>query len=150
MKISVIICLQVNNFFHFLGNLNYYHLPGKYSFFLFREICFHSWEISIVTFYQALYHFHFRGTHFNFLGNLNYYLLPGKYPFPTSGELVSTPWEISIISIYRLIQFSTSGKLVSTSGEISIITFYQVNTLFSLLGNSLLLPGKSQLVPYTR
>ena len=55
-KISVIICLQVNNFFPFLGNLNYYNLPGKYIFH-FRGVCFHSWEISIVTFYQAFYHF---------------------------------------------------------------------------------------------
>ena len=39
--------------------------------------------------------------------------------------------------------FPTSGELVSTSWEISIFTFYQVNTLFPL-------PGKSQLVTYTR
>ena len=100
-KISVIICLQVNNFFPFLGNLNYYRLPGKYLFPL-------------------------PGSLFPLLGNLNCYLLPGIIPF------------------------STSGELISTSGEISIITFYQVNTLFSLLWNSLPLPGKSQLVPYTR
>ena len=100
-KISVIICLQVNNFFPFLGNLNYYHLPGKYLFPL-------------------------PGNLFQLLGNLNCYLLPGIIPF------------------------STSGELISTSGEISIITFYQVNTLFSLQGNSFPLPGKSQLLPSTR
>ena len=124
-KISVNICLQVNNVFPFLGNLNYYHLPGKYIFH-FGGVCFHAWEISIVTFYQALYHFplpgnsfplpgksqllpstrlipfsHFRETRFHFWGNLNYYLLPGKYNFP-------------------------------------------------LLGNSFPLPGKSQLLPPTR
>ena len=100
-KISVIICLQVNNFFPFLGNLTYYHLPGKYLFPL-------------------------PGSLFPLLGNLNCYLLPGIIPF------------------------STSRELISTSGEISIITFYQVNTLFPLQGNSFPLPGKSQLLHFTR
>ena len=100
-KISVIICLQVNNFFPFLGNLNYYHLPGKYLFPL-------------------------PGSLFALLRNLNCYPLRGIKPF------------------------STSGELISISGEISIITFYQVNTLFSLQGNSFRLPGKSQLLPSTR
>ena len=59
-KISVIICLQVNNFFIFLGNLKYYHLPGN-SLFPFWGIWFHSREISIVTFYWALYHFSLPG-----------------------------------------------------------------------------------------
>ena len=76
-KISVIICLQVNNFFPFLGNLNYYHLPGKYLFPLL-------------------------GSLFPLLGNLNCYLLPGIIPFSTSGELISTSREISIITFYQV------------------------------------------------
>ena len=72
-KISVIICLQVNNFFPFLGNLHYYHLPGKYLFPL-------------------------PGSLFPLLGNLNCYLLPGIIPFSTSEELISTSGEISIIT----------------------------------------------------
>ena len=75
-KISVIICLQVSNFFPFLENLNYYHLPGKYLFH-FQGVCFHSWEISIVTFYQALYRF-------------------------PPGELIFTSGEISIITFYQI------------------------------------------------
>ena len=77
-QISVIICLQVNNlFFHFLRNLNYYHLPGKYLFPL-------------------------PGNLFPLLGNLNCYLLPGIIPFSTSGELISTSGEISIITFYQV------------------------------------------------
>ena len=74
-KISVIICWQVNNFFPFLGNLNYYHLPGKYLFPLL-------------------------GSLFPLLGNINCYLLPGIIPFSTSGEHISTSGEISIITFY--------------------------------------------------
>ena len=76
-KISVIICLRVNNFFPFLGNLNYYHLPGKYLFPL-------------------------PGSLFPLLGSLNCYLLPGIIPFSTSGELISTSGEISIITFYQV------------------------------------------------
>ena len=76
-KISFIICLQINNFFPFLGNLNYYHLPGKYLFPL-------------------------PGSLFPLLGNLNCYLLPGIIPFSTSGELISTSGEISIITFNQV------------------------------------------------
>ena len=76
-KISVIICLQINNFFSFQGNLNYYHLPGKYLFPLL-------------------------GSLFPLLGNLNCYLLPSIIPFSTSGELISTSGEISIITFYQV------------------------------------------------
>ena len=76
-KISVIICLWVNNFFPFLGNLNYYHLPSKYLFPLPGSLC-------------------------PILGNPNCYLLPGIIPFSTSGELISTSGEISIITFYQV------------------------------------------------
>ena len=158
-KISVIVCLQVNNF-----------SP--------------SWEISIITIYQvntfstsgefvstpgkskllpSTRHytiFHFWGTHFYFRGNLNYYLLPGKYPFPTSGKVVSTSGEISIITFYQVntifhfrgthfhfqgnlnyyllpgkYPFLTSVEFASTSWEISISTLYQINTFFHFQGN---------------
>ena len=71
-KISVIICLQVNNFFHFLGNLNYYHLPDKYIF----------------------------STSGKFVSTPGK-SLPG-IPFSTSWELISTSWEISIITFYQV------------------------------------------------
>ena len=76
-KISVIICLRVNNLFPFLGNLNYYHLPGKYLFPL-------------------------PGSLFPLLGNLNCYLLPGIIPFSTTGELIYTSGENSIITFYQV------------------------------------------------
>ena len=144
-KISVIICLQVNNFFPFLGNLNYYHLPGKYPFPLPGSLfpllgnlnCYllpgkypfltsgklvsTSGEISIITFYQVNTIFHFRGTHFHFRGNLNYYLLPGKYPFLTSVEFASTSWEISISTLY----------------QINTFFHFQGNFIFPLLGNDM-------------
>ena len=126
-KISVIICLQVNNIFHFPGNLNYYHLPVQYLFPLPENLI-------------------------PLLGNLNCYLLPGILPFSTSGELISTSWEISIITFYQVnTLFPLQGELVSTSWEISIITFYQVKTIFHFRGthfhflgnlNYYLLPGK--------
>ena len=113
------------SFSHFLGNLNYYNLPIKYLFPLSGNLIPLLGNLNCYLL-PGKYHFPLPGSRFHFLGNLNYYLLPGKYAFPTSRELVSTSWEISII------------------------TFYQVNTPFPLLGNSLPLPGKSQLVPYTR
>ena len=76
-KISVIICLQVNIFFPFLGNLNYYNLPGKYIFPL-------------------------PGSLFPLLGNLNCYLLPGIVSFSTSRELISTSREISVIAFNQV------------------------------------------------
>ena len=76
-KISIIICLRVNNFFPFLGNLNYYHLPGKY--------------LSPLL-----------GSLFPLLGNLDCYLLPGIIPFSTSREHSSTYKEISIITFYQV------------------------------------------------
>ena len=75
-KISVIICLQVNNFFHFLGNLNYYHLPGKYLFPL-------------------------PGVLFPLLGNLNCYLLPGKYHFPLPGNSFPLPGKSQLLPSTR-------------------------------------------------
>ena len=86
-------CYQVNTIFHFrgirfhfLGNLNYYLLPGKYHVQLPGNSFSTSWEISIITFYPVNTTFHFRGTRFHFLGNLNYYLLPGKYHVPLPGN----------------------------------------------------------------
>ena len=73
-EISVIICKQVNNFFHFweISTITIYQVN---TLFHFQEICFHSWEISIVT---------------------------RLIPFSTSGELVSTSWEISINTFYQV------------------------------------------------
>ena len=128
-KISVIICLQENNFFLFLGNLNYFHLPAKYLFPLPRslfpllgnlncyllpgiipfstsgELISTSWEISIITFYQVNTIFHFRGTHFHFRGNLNYYLLPGKYNFPLPGNSFPLPVKSQLLPSTSLIPF---------------------------------------------
>ena len=87
-EISVIICKQVNNFFHFLGNLNYYHLPGKYHFPLPRNLFP---LLGSLNCYQVNTIFHFRGTRFHFLGNLNYYLLPGKYHVPLPGNSFPLP-----------------------------------------------------------
>ena len=109
-KISVIICLQVNNFFPFLGNLNYYHLPSKYLFPLLGSLFPLLGNLNCYLL-PALYHFpllgnsfpllgksgllpstryisfsHFRETRFHFRGNLNYYRLPGKYNFPLPGK----------------------------------------------------------------
>ena len=96
-KISVIICLQVNNFFPFLGNLNYYHLPGKYLFPLL-------------------------GSLFLLLGNLNCYLLPGIIPFSTSGELISTSGEISIITFYQVnTLFPLQGNSVPLPGKSKLL-----------------------------
>ena len=96
-KISVIICLQVNNFFPFLGNLNYYHLPGKYLFPL-------------------------PGSLFPLLGNLNCYLLPGIIPFSTSGELISTSGEISIITFYQVnTLFPLQGNSFPLTGKSKLL-----------------------------
>ena len=159
-KISVIICLQVNNFFPFLGNLNYYHLPGKYLFPLPGEFVSTPGKSQLLPSTRHYTIFHFGGTHFHFRGNLNYYLLPGKYPFPTSGKLISTSREISIITFYQVntifhfrgahfhfrgnfnyyllpgkYPFLTSVEFASTSWEISISTLYKINTFFHFQGN---------------
>ena len=99
-KISVIICLQVNNFFPFLGNFNHYHLPGKYLWSTSWEFVSTPGKSQLLPSTRHYTIFHFRGTRFHFRGNLNYYPLPGKYPFPTSGKLISTSGEISIITFY--------------------------------------------------
>ena len=82
-EISVIISLQVNNFFHFLGNLNNYHLPGKYPFPYPRNLFPLLGNLNC---YQVNTIFNFQGTRFHFLGNLNYYLLQGKYHVPLPGN----------------------------------------------------------------
>ena len=79
------------------------------TFFRFRGACFHSWEISLVTFYQV-------------------------NSFYTSRELVFTSWEISIITFYLVNTFFHFLGTYLNSWEISIITFYQVNTFFHFPG----------------
>ena len=96
-KISDIICLPVNNFFPFLGNLNYNHLPGKYLFPL-------------------------PGSLFPLLGNLNCYLLPDIIPFSTSRELISTSGEISIITFYQVnTLFPLQGNLFPLLGKSQLL-----------------------------
>ena len=100
-KISVIICLQVNNFFPFLGNLNYYHLPGKYLFPLLGSLFFTPGKSQLLPSTRHYTIFHFRGTHFHFQGNLNYYLLPGKYNFPLPGNSFPLPRKSQLLPSTR-------------------------------------------------
>ena len=148
-KISVIICWQVNNL-STPWEISIITIYQMNTFIHFREICFHSWEILIVTFYQVNTIFHFRGTSFQFLGNLNYYLLPGKYPFPLLEELVSTSWESSIITFYQVNTiFHFRGTRFHFLRNLNYY-LYQVNTLSHFRGNLFPLPGKSQLLPFTK
>ena len=97
-EIPVIICQQVNNFFLFLGNLNYCHLPGNYPFPLPRNLFPLLGNLNC---YKVNTIFHFRGTRFHFLGNLNYYLLPGKYHVPLPGNSFPLPGKSQLLPSTR-------------------------------------------------
>ena len=127
-------------------------LPGKY-FSHFWENRFRLLGNLKITLYQINIFFNFWGTsYFHFWGMD---MLPSHQPilklsyeesllFPhksTATMLCFLTFGITLLPGKYLLP--TSGELISTSWEISIFTFYQVNTLFPL-------PGKSQLVPYTR
>ena len=134
---------QVNTFFPLLG-----------------ELVSTSWAISIITWYQMNTFFHFKGIScFPFLGNDMWLSHQSNFELSYEESLLfqhkSTAPMIYILTFENNLlpgkyHFHFPGTRFHFLGNLKLLPFYQINTLFPFLGNSLPLPGKSQLVPYTR